>query len=338
MEHRIHHRHVVVAAMRPSTREHLVENHTERPDVGRLVRSVAGQLFRGHVGDRADRDAGLRQPGQSRELRDTEIENLDDAVVRDHQIGRLDVAVDDAGFMRLDEAPGYLRGDIDSRVCCERSTLNSLLERLALVAGHGEKHLAVGRFVDLVDGADIRVIESRGCACLLHEPLLGVFVSRQIGGQKLESYRSTEPRVLGPVDNAHAAPAELVADAVVRDCLALHRDMKLMTDGVYVGGTVGLQIQFLRFLGALHDEATALQNILSTPHHQKEKKSGSVCHLWQVGAAPSRSYAMVPDSYKLECECRPTYADYPAASCHATHLRASLLPDRSLLGLTLGGS
>jgi hypothetical protein len=30
-----------------------------------------------------------------------------------------------------------------------------------------------------------------------------------------------------------------------------------MTDGVYVGGTVGLQIQFLRFFGALHDEAEA---------------------------------------------------------------------------------
>jgi hypothetical protein len=30
-----------------------------------------------------------------------------------------------------------------------------------------------------------------------------------------------------------------------------------MTDGVYVGGTVGLQIQFLRFLDALHVEADA---------------------------------------------------------------------------------
>ena len=69
MEHRIHHRRVVIAAIRPSTASISYRTTPSAQMSDDWSGSAAGQLFRGHVGDRADRDAGPRQPGQARASR-----------------------------------------------------------------------------------------------------------------------------------------------------------------------------------------------------------------------------------------------------------------------------
>ena len=55
----------------------------------------------------------MRLPGQ---LRQTEIENLHLAALRDNDIRGLDIAMRDAGLMRAREAARNLRRDLDGTI------------------------------------------------------------------------------------------------------------------------------------------------------------------------------------------------------------------------------
>ncbi len=92
--------------------------------------------------------------------------------------------------------------------------LDPLLQRLALVVRHHEVQLAVAAFVDLVDRADVRVVERRGRLGLLEEAALRGVVAGQIGRQDLDRHLAVEARVVGRVDDPHSAAADLGADRV----------------------------------------------------------------------------------------------------------------------------
>jgi hypothetical protein len=81
---------------------------------------------------------------------------------------------------------------------------------------------------DLVDGADIGVVQ---CGCSLSfslEASQRLGVSGYFFGQELQRDKSVEGYVLGLVDHTHAATAQLLDDAVVRDGLVDHeRGMEL---------------------------------------------------------------------------------------------------------------
>ena len=76
--------------------------------------------------------------------------------------------------------------------------------------------------VDVVDRADVGVLERGGRAGLALEPLERLRVARQLLGQELQRDAAAELQVLGLVDDAHAAAAELREDPVVGDRLADH--------------------------------------------------------------------------------------------------------------------
>jgi len=105
---------------RLAPREHLVEHGAEREDVGARVGLHAFELLGRHVLERAKDRPLHRQPGRRRRqhrrtrarcgrgrLRQTEVEELD-APLREHDVGRLQIAVDDALAMRLVERVGNL--------------------------------------------------------------------------------------------------------------------------------------------------------------------------------------------------------------------------------------
>ena len=74
--------------------------------------------------------------------------------------------------------------------------------------------------VDVIDGADIGVIEGGGGLGLALEALQGLMVLGHIIGQELERYETVELGVLGLVDHAHAAAAQLFENPVMRNGLA----------------------------------------------------------------------------------------------------------------------
>ena len=87
------------------------------------------------------------------------------------------------------------------------------------------KDPAVGRFLDVVNRADVDVIDRRGRARLLKEASLRVGVAHELRREELERHEAAKPEVLGLVDHTHPASADLGDDAIVRDGLADHQDL-----------------------------------------------------------------------------------------------------------------
>jgi hypothetical protein len=75
---------------------------------------------------------------------------------------------------------------------------------------------------DLVDHADIGVIEGSCRFPFTQKALLVLLALEKVRGKKLQSDGAVEIGVLGPVNHTHAARAEFLEDAVVRDGLADH--------------------------------------------------------------------------------------------------------------------
>src|SRR5580658_2020322 len=96
-----------------------------------------------------------------------------------------------------------------------------MLQRYSVKKLHNQERMAI-LLPDLVDGADIGMIECRGRLRLPLEPRQGLSVFDDVSGQKLQSDKSAEGYVLGLVDDTHAATTKLFDDPVVRDGLADH--------------------------------------------------------------------------------------------------------------------
>ena len=81
-----------------------------------------------------------------RELREAEVEHLEQPVGRHHQVLGLEVAVDDAGAVRLREAVGELRPEIEQLRDRQRAARQPAAQRLALhVLHHHEVRAGLAR-------------------------------------------------------------------------------------------------------------------------------------------------------------------------------------------------
>src|ERR1700730_8231990 len=75
---------------------------------------------------------------------------------------------------------------------------------------------------DLVDRADVGVVQGRSRACFAPEPFERLRVLSDLFGQKLQCDKAAKVGVLSLVDNTHAAATKFLDDAVVGDRLADH--------------------------------------------------------------------------------------------------------------------
>ena len=71
-----------------------------------------------------------------------------------------------------------------------------------------------------LDVADVGVVERGGCFGFALEALADFLVGDEMSRKKLQGDGTVELRVLGFVDDTHAAFTELLGDLVVRDGLA----------------------------------------------------------------------------------------------------------------------
>ncbi len=160
------------------------------------------------------------------ELGETEVENLGEAVGRDHEVAGLQVAVNNAGGMRLGEPFGGLREVAEESAEVGPLLVNEAAQGLAADHLHRDvvQRLRVGRArrahrvaPDLVDGDDVGVAQLRRRPGLELEAPDAVFVAHQVEGEDLERDVAPQRLVLGQVDLAHAARAEWRDDPVVGD-------------------------------------------------------------------------------------------------------------------------
>jgi hypothetical protein len=76
--------------------------------------------------------------------------------------------------------------------------------------------------VNFVDGANVGMVQRGGSLGFALKAAERLRVFGYIVGQKLERHKATEFHILSLVDHTHAAAAEFLDNAVVRDGLADH--------------------------------------------------------------------------------------------------------------------
>ena len=76
----------------------------------------------------------------------------------DEDVGRLDIAMNDARTVRGIQGISDLDGQIEQKLHIQRLALNGVLQGLAVQELHSDQGLAIHR-VDVVDRADIRMVE-----------------------------------------------------------------------------------------------------------------------------------------------------------------------------------
>jgi hypothetical protein len=210
--------------------QHLVEDDAEREDVRARVEGPAPQLLRRHVGRSAGgqafaRGGGGRRHGQGGAVRgrvgvgpgeilgQSEVHDLGVALGGHHDVGGLDVAVDDALLVGRPQGLDDLGGGLEGFAGGQGPLADPVAQGPALDELHGEEELVLD-LADLVDAADVGMAEGRGRLGLADEagPDGRVRVGRL--GQELEGDLAVEGGVLGQIDLAHAALAELAEDGV----------------------------------------------------------------------------------------------------------------------------
>ena len=193
-------------SLRPSTslrRAHLLRRHVERrPDR--------------HAGRRGGRRRRVRV---GRDLRDAEVEHLEDALaglLGQEQVRRLEIAVNDAGGVRLgdcdaslqDEVDGALdgKGAVDAQLGLEVAASQELHDHVrpaALVGVHVE-HLH-----------DVRTADARARASFALESLDRIGQGEDLLPQELDRDALAQAQVLGLEDEAHASLAERTKQSVL---------------------------------------------------------------------------------------------------------------------------
>jgi hypothetical protein len=152
-------------------------------------------------------------------FRQTEIENFGAAAGGDEEIRGLDVAMNDAAlvgsFERVEDS------DADFEELIERNGLavDAMLERDALEQLHCDVGDAVV-FVNVVNRADIGMIQGRGSLRFAPETLERQRILGDVVGQKFQGDETLQFRIFSAKDDAHATAAEFFKDAIVGESAA----------------------------------------------------------------------------------------------------------------------
>jgi hypothetical protein len=89
----------VIPAKRTSACNHFVQHHAQRPDVGAMVDFVGIHLLGGHVSHCAKNGSFDGERGLPSHSGQAEIDDFEDYIVCNEQVGRFDVSVADASFV-----------------------------------------------------------------------------------------------------------------------------------------------------------------------------------------------------------------------------------------------
>ncbi len=185
----------VLRIVRPFAGEEFVEHQAQRVNVAFGADARAFQLLRRHVGGGAVAHLGagklIGNRGQS------EIHDDDFAALVDHDVLRLEVAMNHAAIVRRRKSGAELAGGLD---CLVRGQSPDAQEQRRKVFAvhilHGDERHAFD-FADVVNAADVGVRYQARHAHFAVESLQQALIARRLFAQKLQGYRLSERQVGG---------------------------------------------------------------------------------------------------------------------------------------------
>ena len=187
--------------------EHLVHHDADRVYVAAGIGDAAGDEFGGEVGDGAEQ----RLPGgrvRARRASESEVAELDSAVVGEQHVLWLHVAVHDARLVRGGEPRQHRVHDVDRLLGGEALVvLQQVAQRDARQVLHDQvRHVGVLTLVEHVH--DVGMGQTRGRPGLLHESGLERVVVGEVAVHDLQRHPTLEPQVGREVHGGHAAASD----------------------------------------------------------------------------------------------------------------------------------
>ena len=149
----------------------------------------------------------------------THVEHLDHAALIDEQIGRFDIAMNQPGIMRMLQTIGCLANVVGGHIVIELANLFD--ERLQIASFdilHDQEVIVLAVVlivVDVVRTNDIFVIELGGRASFKIKPFEVGGIVDTIRGQMLDGHQALHLAVLGEVDAAHSAGAQVAEQLIL---------------------------------------------------------------------------------------------------------------------------
>ncbi|OQC35807.1 MAG: hypothetical protein BWX64_02308 [Acidobacteria bacterium ADurb.Bin051] len=205
-----------------TARQGLAEHRSEREDVRARVHDLAAELLRRHVAEgphdparpgQGDGRLLLRVALSAREQAgDAEVEQLGEAVGREHDVLRLDVAVQDAGGVRVHQRFEQTARHRVEFAAGERPPLQPLPQGLTRHELHREVD-GTGILSGLVEGGDRRMLQPGARLPLAQEARPGFGGERE--REDLDRGGPPERQILGAKDLAHPARPEPLAEPVM---------------------------------------------------------------------------------------------------------------------------
>ena len=125
--------------------------------------------------------------------------------------------MDDPGGVRLFERECRLDADVRDLAGRQRARPDPLRQGRSFNVLHDDEDPLVV-LIDLVDGADVRVVERGDGLRLVDQALPGLLAAGDCVGQHLDGHFAAKRAVLRQKDFAHPARAELTDDPVVAEC------------------------------------------------------------------------------------------------------------------------
>ena len=221
----------------------LVEDEPEGEDVGLDAGLAGNELLGRHVGDGAaaggvggsgdwgalvDGAAGVEFGLVGAEAAgEAEVEDLDKAAVGEHDVGGFEVAMEDAEVVGGGEAVGGLNAGGEDELEAGGAFGDDLVEGLARDVLHDDVgFFAVsafgGGFADVVDGADVGVVDGGGEAGFAELGGAHLLNGEVAALEEFEDDGALEEGVCGEKHDTAAAGADLADELVLLDLAALH--------------------------------------------------------------------------------------------------------------------
>ena len=198
--------------------QHVVASHAQAVDVAARIELPAFDLLRAHVQRRAHGDAHLRELQRlfpAADAGQTEIGHFHFAGAGEHDIFRLDVAVDDAAVGGFAQGGGHLPDDGQAHLHIGRALAGNVLRQVLPFDIFLGDVMEVVNQPDFVNLHDVGLHQRRGGLGFHVEPADVGIVGGQFPFEHFERHLAAERTLLGQIHIGHRPATQPPQQAII---------------------------------------------------------------------------------------------------------------------------